>query len=249
NLLLADASYPVIDSSKIYKSTDGGFNWSLKFKVGDSEIPTITNSIFDYNKSWAAAEKLYSSSNFGETWTGIANSFDVLWALDICKEDPTCIFTARFSGQGFLSTNGGISFSNVNHPNSSVFFSAVLFPERDYAIGMFNNSVYKLKFTYDVTVGIVKTPGIVPDNFILYQNYPNPFNPKTTINYSIPVSGYVSLEVFDALGKEVYSLVNQKQYSGNYKAEFDGINLTSGIYFYQLRSGKFSETKKMLLIK
>jgi len=89
--------------------------------------------------------------------------------------------------------------------------------------------------------------------FNLGQNYPNPFNPSTVISYQLPVSGVVTLKVYDILGNEIATLVNEEKQPGNYEAEFDassGIrNLVSGIYFYQLRAGSFLETKKMVLIK
>ncbi len=81
------------------------------------------------------------------------------------------------------------------------------------------------------------------------QNYPNPFNPTTTIQYSIPSKNIVTLKVYDILGKEVANLVNEYKNAGNYEINFDGSNLSSGTYFYQLKTGEFSETKKLLLLK
>ena len=96
-----------------------------------------------------------------------------------------------------------------------------------------------------------------PSKFELSQNYPNPFNPSTTIKYSIPAVGdanfasptNVRLTVYDALGREVATLVNQKQAPGNYSVQFNANNLPSGIYFYTLRAGDFTATKKMILMK
>ena len=91
--------------------------------------------------------------------------------------------------------------------------------------------------------------------FTLEQNYPNPFNPSTTINYSIPNVGSdfslsnVTLKVYDILGCEVAELVNQKHNPGNYKIQFDGSNLPSGIYFYTLHTNNFSITKSMVFLK
>jgi Beta-propeller repeat/Secretion system C-terminal sorting domain len=90
---------------------------------------------------------------------------------------------------------------------------------------------------------------VIPTNFELQQNYPNPFNPSTTIKYSIPIQSNVTLKVFDVLGKEVVTLVKKEQSQGNYEIEFDGKDLTSGIYFYRLKVGEFVETKKMLVMK
>ena len=88
-----------------------------------------------------------------------------------------------------------------------------------------------------------------PVYFELSQNYPNPFNPNTTISYSLPQTGFISLKVYNALGQEVSILVNGIKEAGNYKIDFNAINLNSGIYFYKLEAGNFNEVKKMTLIK
>ncbi len=88
-----------------------------------------------------------------------------------------------------------------------------------------------------------------PKEFVLNQNYPNPFNPSTTISYSIPKNGLVKLTVYDILGKEIVTLVNEVKTAGNYILDFDASNLSSGIYFYKITSGEFSSIKKMMLIK
>jgi len=87
------------------------------------------------------------------------------------------------------------------------------------------------------------------DSYTLDQNYPNPFNPTTAINYTLPNPGNVLLKVYDALGKEVVTLVNSHQESGRYSVEFDASNLSSGIYLYKLTSGSYTEVKKMMLLK
>jgi uncharacterized protein (TIGR02145 family) len=96
---------------------------------------------------------------------------------------------------------------------------------------------------------IVNADVLSPLTFELSQNYPNPFNPSTLIRYKTPISGLVSIKVFDALGKEVSTLVNEVKPSGNYEVSFNAKNLSSGIYYYQMRSGNFIETKKLTLIK
>jgi len=92
---------------------------------------------------------------------------------------------------------------------------------------------------------------IQPGNFILYDNYPNPFNPTTVIRYSLSENRFVNLKVFDALGKEVATLVNEYQISGIYNYQFSTVNyqLPSGVYFYKLETDDFSETKRMVLLK
>ncbi len=89
----------------------------------------------------------------------------------------------------------------------------------------------------------------VPQEATLFPNYPNPFNPSTVINYSVPKQENVMLIVYDALGREVRTLLNEEKAAGSYTVEFSAANLSSGIYFYQLRAGEFIQTKKMVLLR
>jgi hypothetical protein len=89
----------------------------------------------------------------------------------------------------------------------------------------------------------------IPSEYSLNQNYPNPFNPTTVINYQLPTNGFMSLKVYDVLGKEVATLVNEYKEAGYYEASFDASRLSSGVYFYKLQAGNFVMTKKMLLAK
>jgi len=105
--------------------------------------------------------------------------------------------------------------------------------------GMFNTG----------TVTSADYDAVTPDAFDLKQNFPNPFNPSTIINYSIPVSSFVTLKVFNILGKEVATLVNEMQNAANYSIEFNAASLPSGVYFYRLNSGDFVSVQKMILIR
>ena len=89
----------------------------------------------------------------------------------------------------------------------------------------------------------------ITNEFMLYQNYPNPFNPSTTIKYQIPQSGLVTIKVYNLLGKEVKTLVNQYQNTESHEVKFNAGNLPSGIYFYRLETSRYSKTKKLLLVK
>ena len=99
------------------------------------------------------------------------------------------------------------------------------------------------------TKSVKQIDGATPTQFELTQNYPNPFNPSTVINYSIPVNGMVSLKVFNVLGQEVATLVNEMQTVGNYKATFNATSLSSGVYFYKIEAGNFTSVKKMMFLK
>jgi hypothetical protein len=103
--------------------------------------------------------------------------------------------------------------------------------------------------SYDYLLGTNGQPNAEPTNFALMQNYPNPFNPSTKIIYYLPLWEKVKLTVYDVLGRQVKELVNDNQPAGSYTVEFNGADLTSGVYFYKLEAGSFVQTKKMTLIK
>ena len=90
---------------------------------------------------------------------------------------------------------------------------------------------------------------ITPAVFSLSQNYPNPFNPTTTLKYQLPASSKVTLKVYDVLGNEVATLLNEEKEAGTYEVMFEASNYSSGIYFYRLQAGSFVETKKMVLMR
>ena len=96
---------------------------------------------------------------------------------------------------------------------------------------------------------IVENEKELPTSFELSQNYPNPFNPTTTISFSISSSAFTSLKVYDILGNEVETLVNEEKPAGTYELQFDASNLSSGVYLYRLSAGNFTEMKKMVLMK
>ncbi|NVN96630.1 MAG: T9SS type A sorting domain-containing protein, partial [Bacteroidetes bacterium] len=89
----------------------------------------------------------------------------------------------------------------------------------------------------------------IPHTFSLSQNYPNPFNPNTIIKYQIPDRCIANIKVYDELGRVVAELINEEKAAGGYEVKFDGKNLSSGVYYYQLRAGSFIETKKLVLLK
>jgi endo-1,4-beta-xylanase len=109
--------------------------------------------------------------------------------------------------------------------------------------------VWLAQYVNDNPTGIEKTASTVPSNYELYQNYPNPFNPSTKIRYNIVKASKVMLTIFDILGREVQTLVNEQQVPGQYTVTFNAQNLASGIYFYRLNAGDFSEVKKLMLLK
>ena len=141
-------------------------------------------------------------------------------------------YTGNFSAINGLNTGTGISFDTL-----------------------FNSTALKL-ITITTPAYIEDNIGEIPKEYALTQNYPNPFNPLTQINYQIPELSFVTLKVYDVLGNEITTLIDEEKSIGNYEVEFDATSLPSGIYFYRLQAvpigrqaGSFTETKKMILIK
>jgi hypothetical protein len=105
------------------------------------------------------------------------------------------------------------------------------------------------KYSVSNLVSVKNNEQNLPKSFLLNQNYPNPFNPTSIIRFQIKDSRLVILKVYDIIGKEVETLVNEKKSPGTYEVTFDGSRLSSGIYFYTLTAGDFKETKKLVLLK
>ena len=95
----------------------------------------------------------------------------------------------------------------------------------------------------------VKNENHFPTELSLFQNYPNPFNPITKIRYELPERSFVTIKVYDLLGNEIMTLVNEEKPTGNYEVTFEGNGLASGIYYYRITAGDYSQTKKMILLK
>ncbi|OGU78796.1 MAG: hypothetical protein A2W11_03155 [Ignavibacteria bacterium RBG_16_35_7] len=111
------------------------------------------------------------------------------------------------------------------------------------------NSVFQALRWFDIVLGVNGTGGSVPTDFALEQNYPNPFNPATTIKFSIPQSSRVTLKIYDILGREVSTLVNEVRNAGNYEVNFNASGFASGMYIYTITAGDYRASKKMMLLK
>jgi len=161
----------------------------------------------------------------------------VLQALRLRRDDrytsPSPPFYMRTISYSFITKSGSvveIIANDTTAPNSGII-------QTDGAT-----------WSISGTVG-VESEDQIPTQYSLGQNYPNPFNPSTTISFSILNSEFITLKVFDVLGNEAATLVNEEKSAGTYQVEFDANKLSSGIYFYKLQAGNFIETKKMILMK
>jgi hypothetical protein len=165
------------------------------------------------------------------------NTFDALRisAVDQIEEYAGGILISQYTNTYFnwLTKNGGIFEADLDS-NSATTGTVAL---------------SSASLTQIVNTTSVENENNPPSDFVLYQNYPNPFNPATIIKYNIPYYSNVTLKVYDVIGKEVATLVNESKSAGNYEVVFKADNLSSGIYFYKLISGDVVQTKKMVLLR
>jgi len=249
NVLFLGESSP----SRVYKSSDSGYNWSLVLTSSGSEIPSMANSVFDRSLGYATtfSSLLWKTTNYGDSWANIYSQGSSNWGSDICHEDPTLYLNGSYGGSiGYLTLNSGASFTTslISGGGSG---AGIMVPERGYLLAQQTSGLLKMNINYSVITtvneNIIST--ITPLSYELYQNYPNPFNPATNIKFALPNSGNVSLKVYDRLGKEVNTLAEGFRSAGIYEIDFDATALTSGVYFYKLVTNDVSFTRKMMLVK
>jgi hypothetical protein len=160
----------------------------------------------------------------------------------------TIKYNASTGAQVWLQRNGGTVNGNDYATSIAVLDSNQIFVTGSAVWGSPTGTDY-YTIRYSQLVGIRRISENVPVGFELFQNYPNPFNPTTNIKFDVPKATLVEIFVYDMLGREVAILVNQKLEAGSFEVSWDASNYTSGIYFYKLVSGSYSETKKMILVK
>jgi len=202
-----------------YKGADEVTDFPLPVELASFTSSVNNNNV---NLKWTTATETYNSG------------------FDVERQDARGETQDVWNKIGFV--NG---YGTKTSPNNYEF------TDRNLASGKYN---YRLKqidfngnFEYhnladEVVIG-------VPDKFSLEQNYPNPFNPVTNLGFGISELGFVSLKVYNSLGKEVATLVNEIKPAGRYEVVFDGSNLSSGVYFYKIEAGSFSIVKRMILMK
>jgi photosystem II stability/assembly factor-like uncharacterized protein len=251
NIILVGDGTTGSGSGKVWRSENGGMNWTLINTVSGSEIPMIASSNvipeLYYHTTWSSGS-FWKSTNAGSNFTNLSQSGS-LWATDIAKDDPTAVCYDQYGSNSYISLNGGTSFTTVNVGSSPA--AGICYLDKANLLIQHGGGVYKLNINYSVitTVNENILSSAAPNSFELSQNYPNPFNPSTTIKFGVPNSGNVTLKVYDQLGKEVVTLVNGNKSAGAYEVNFDASSYGSGIYFYKLEADNFTATKKMILVK
>ena len=248
----------------IYKSTNGGLDWT-PIHTGDKHL----NSITFLNSTVGIAVGpgfVLRTSDGGNTWTETnLDNTTLNKALNIGNS----IYAIGWLGSIYKSTDQGLTW-NKHESNTNIELKAASFTTSS----SFKNDLF-IESTISEIGWIVGENGIIlktedggeggviinvkddfiifnqPSAFLLYQNYPNPFNPNTTIKFSLSKDGITTLKIYDILGREIATLVNEPKQAGEYQVEFNAnkYGLSSGVYFYQLKFGNFTLTKKFVMIK
>ncbi|MBC8043306.1 MAG: T9SS type A sorting domain-containing protein, partial [Rhizobacter sp.] len=251
----------------ILRSGDGGDTWNASVSAPTSGD---LNAVAWFGDSFAAAKgnstsstqgfgsavavgvggTILRSADGGANWTSVSGGTNAN-LLSVVMASETLGYISGAGGTILITTDGGTSWTAQSSGTGDTLNSIVVLPNGT-GVGVGNNGTAVITNTGGnvLATGEGETPASSkPNAFGLKQNYPNPFNPSTTIRYELAAPSDVKLNVFDVLGREVATLVNQRQSAGNYRVGFNASNLSSGIYFYRLQTGNFTQTKKMLLVK
>ena len=237
-------------NSGTFRSTDNGTSWTSAntgLYTVVSDLAVIGTNLF----ASISGGGVFLSTNNGTSWATVNTGLMYL-NVRVLAVSGTNLFAGKGTGAGtggvFLSTNNGTSWTQVNTglPDTTkvdalAASGANLFASTDK--GFFRRPLSEMV----TSVQMVSTD--VPTHLNLAQNYPNPFNPSTTISFSLPSKSFVLLKAFDALGREVLTLVAEELSAGTYSRQWNASNVPSGIYFYRLQAGDYFETKRMVLLR
>ncbi|HZW38653.1 MAG TPA: T9SS type A sorting domain-containing protein [Ignavibacteriaceae bacterium] len=240
NFCTADLGY-VVGNSKGFKTTNGGTTWIKDLKLVGNKVFFIDSLTGIKAKDYVLAR----TTNGGNSFYDIINHQSPAdsWSdLQFVNEGTGFVFF-NFHNIIMKTSDKGITWENIHRAEreQSIYF---VNENLGWAAGSHGEI---LKYTADPL--LFTEENILPNKFFISQNYPNPFNPSTRIKYDVPKKGFISIKVYNILGKDIAQLVNEEKNAGAYVVEFDGSRLSSGIYFYQIQAGEFIETKKMVLMK
>ncbi|MBZ0203547.1 MAG: T9SS type A sorting domain-containing protein [Ignavibacteria bacterium] len=231
------------NSQGVYYSDNDGGTWS-QTSLNNRNINALAVS---GGYILAGTENgIYVSTNGGSGWTQRMTQYVLALAV---KGDS--VFAGTSNSGVYLSTNRGANWMAYNDGLGSAIGISAVCRSVDFVIAGGNGSGGSGTYRRQLggAVGITPIHQEIPLDFVLSQNYPNPFNPVTNIKFAVPRSSFVKLVVYDISGQEIETLVNQNMSSGSYNADWNASNFSSGVYFYRIEAGEYSDVKKMILVK
>jgi photosystem II stability/assembly factor-like uncharacterized protein len=239
------------DGDEIYCSSNDGTNWlhtyDQHFESHVLALAVMPNGIQSPHLFMATRFGFfYSSTDTGNTWTTLQTSQHYeIYSLIVYGTN----LLAGTNGAGvLLSTDKGITWTEINTGlPSGIVWSLAICGSTLYA-GTDTSGLWQRPLG-EIITEVEKQTGRIPSRFIMNDNYPNPCNPSTTISFTLPSRSFVTLKIFDVLGTEVATIVSEEMMPGNYSKQWNAGNIASGVYFYRLQAGTYSETKKLLLLK
>ncbi|MGB5288100.1 MAG: T9SS type A sorting domain-containing protein, partial [Ignavibacteriaceae bacterium] len=236
-------------------TTDSGVNWNfIPFYLNNNEGRATGVDFTDVNTGYVSAGRfdLYGAIaktiDGGQTW--VATTFpDVLWDIDFPISSASQVGYAVGSEGTILKTYDAGGNWQQQQSGTILKLNKAHFLDLDFGFAVGENGLILRTTTGGEPVTKVDESTLTVNEFKLEQNYPNPFNPSTSLQYAISNRQFVSLKVYDVLGNEIATLVNEEKERGVYSVTFDASNLASGLYLYRIQAGSFTKTKKMILIK
>jgi sugar lactone lactonase YvrE len=230
---------------------DGDASWTvyntLNSQLPDNRVKTI--AVDEHGNKWIGTEigGVAVFKEDGITPVELTSFSAIVFANNV---ELSWITETELNNHGFELFRNGSKIAFIEGRGTTAEKQKYFYSDNDLHHGNYNYRLEQIDF--DGTRSMISEITVVltlPEIFSLSQNYPNPFNPATVISFQLPISGSVALKVYDLLGREVATLVNEDKPAGKYEIEFDASQLSSGVYFYQLSSGSFIEIKKMTIIK
>jgi ligand-binding sensor domain-containing protein len=226
-----------------------GFDWVEKNSgLTNTNVTALAsiNGILFAGTAQGSVGGVYISTDNGSTWTISLNDG---WVTSIFNIGSN-IFVGSFGNGVWRSTNNGTSWSQINDGLASgAYYVMSLGADDQYLFAGTNGSCIWRRPLSQIVTDVIDHSNIQLTEFSLEQNYPNPFNPSTSIQYTIGSRQFVQLKVYDVLGNEVATLVDDYKPAGSYEIDFNASQLSSGLYMYKLKVGEITLTKKMILIK
>ena len=240
------------DRNIIVRSTDGGGHWTELADNLDRFClnPRKSNHIY-YISNYASKQVAYLSSDGGTSFQPVAGGYRVVSVAADPKRDNIA-YALLLDGSVASSADTGMTwniFSTINWYSYLSNINAVSASDGGTLLLIETTTDGILSYKIEGPASVKATTETEVSHYALFQNYPNPFNPSTEIRFSISRLSMVTLKIYDLLGREVATLVNEERPAGNYGLKWDASNMPSGIYFYQLQAGAFVQTKKLVLVK